>query len=454
MSFRNTLADAFRYSMESEDETPEVVDVVESENADNVEAAVAEAEQVRSDIEGGLDAAEKAADDARTLERVAETLEETEEEGGATPAVAEMAEVAVESIYRYYNFRAAPVTSLEAFASRETRIKATRLSVEGIKDTARNLWERIKKFFADLWESVKAFFAKIFTAQGRLAERAKKLKDAATTKEGETSGEVSGGFITVLSPTKQVNAAQLTTTMGNLDVILGWMKEKLDAGENLANSLNREMLLAFASGVDKDGHGSEDTGVAELWDSFRGSKAKETFPAKKWLGLVDDDGHKWYGFGEQTGSYIPVIYGPVVSGNKVDISGLGSAKMQLRQVKDTADGDAKVPALTKSDCVSFCSDVVTSAAELKKVESRVDAYGNKAKTALNMMGGVEKELNDDSKYPHKGNVFALYRFILGCPTQAYTTLSSLYIKVASAGLDYVQKSLSAKDDKEDKKAKK
>lgn len=444
MSFRNSLADAFRYSQESEGETPEVVDVVEAENADNVEAAIAEVEEVRADIEGGLDAAEKAADDARTLERVAETLEETEEEGGATPAVAEMAEVAVESIYRYYNFRAAPVTSLEAFASKETRIKATRLSVEGIKDTARNLWERVKKFFANLWESVKAFFARIFTAQGRLIARAKKLKEASSKAEKTNSGKVSGGFVSVLSPNKTPNASSLKATIDSLPEIRNVIKTYLDEGESLVGSLNRDFILKAA----KANSSEAQMGTLETLASFAiANGVNQNFPAKKWLGLVDDSNYKYYGMTTQTGSFVPVVKAPNLDNDNADLSVFSSAKVSLHQIKDPADSSFEVDTLSKEDCVSVCNTVLTTATGLKDIEGKVKSFESKSKTVVGMLNGVDKELSGEGGGKNQANVFALMRFTLSMPVQAQTTMNALFIKVASAGLDYVQKSLSAKEDK-------
>ena len=90
MSFSNRFGKGLLASMESEQDVVEEV----LDTAENVEADLGEAAEVAGDIDDGIAAIDQGEADAETLETIADTLEETEQEGGADPVTARVAEVA------------------------------------------------------------------------------------------------------------------------------------------------------------------------------------------------------------------------------------------------------------------------------------------------------------------------------------------------------------------------
>lgn len=163
-----------------EDDAPVVQVEINAENEvpAEVEADAAELADQAGEVEDLVTAVEEAEQDAATLDRMAGVMEESADKGeGLDETAAEIAEVAVEAIcgrlgIRTYG-RAMP--ALESFGSRNSRVSATRISVEGIKEWITTTWEAIKKAFKDMWAKVKAFFEKFFVANERLKEAAKKM---------------------------------------------------------------------------------------------------------------------------------------------------------------------------------------------------------------------------------------------------------------------------------------
>ena len=160
MSFSNRFGKGLLASMESEQDVVEEV----LDTAENVEADLGEAAEVAGDIDDGIAAIDQGEADAETLETIADTLEETEQEGGADPVTARVAEVAVEAIYARLGITRKPVSSMEAFGDKATRVRATQLSVEGIREVVRSVWEAVKKVLLQIKEWIMKFVDSIFNA--------------------------------------------------------------------------------------------------------------------------------------------------------------------------------------------------------------------------------------------------------------------------------------------------
>jgi hypothetical protein len=87
--------------------------------------------------------------------------------------------------------------SLESFGTKGTRVQSTKLAIEGIKETAKAIWDKITAAITSMWNSVSAWFAKLFDANTKMGERAKKIAAGAAAAKGKTAAEaeVGGGFI-------------------------------------------------------------------------------------------------------------------------------------------------------------------------------------------------------------------------------------------------------------------
>jgi hypothetical protein len=114
-------------------------------------------------VEKSLEALDSAEDDIETLEDIQGVMEDSVENGeGLNETAAEIAEIAVESIYRRLGVRKGrSMPSLESFGSRNTRLHATKIAMESVGETV----EKAKKFFMELLEKIRqgfeAFWKKI-----------------------------------------------------------------------------------------------------------------------------------------------------------------------------------------------------------------------------------------------------------------------------------------------------
>lgn len=85
-----------------------------------------------------------------------------------------------------------PVASLESFGGETECAEATQVSLEGIKDTVRKIWEAIKRAVSNAIKATADFFAKLFNGVGRMEKRIEDLmkeletakKDKHTAKDG------------------------------------------------------------------------------------------------------------------------------------------------------------------------------------------------------------------------------------------------------------------------------
>ena len=133
-------------------ETTTVEDVVEvQEQAQNVAEAQAEVAEIEKAIDTGLQEVEN-------LNVMANQLENSIPEGGAEPMSAQIAEMAIESIYRRLGIKAKAMPSLEEFNDHRSRIEATKLAVEGIREVANKVWTVISTFFKNLWQAILRVF--------------------------------------------------------------------------------------------------------------------------------------------------------------------------------------------------------------------------------------------------------------------------------------------------------
>lgn len=159
------------FSLESDDlvlgggevESPAIADSLRAE--DEVSTAA-------SDIQGDAVAIEEAADAAGRLEETADTLQESVDNGqGLDETAAKMTEVAVEAIMARIGAAGAGkkvIASVESFGGSNTRLHSTRASLEGVMDTIKSVWEKVKEWLKSLWTKITDFFTKFFDNTDRV----------------------------------------------------------------------------------------------------------------------------------------------------------------------------------------------------------------------------------------------------------------------------------------------
>lgn len=218
---------------EMEGETPveEVGDVDEARlEAEEAHEEVSEAE---TEIDEMSDTVEDAEQDIETLDAIGDTMESTIESGeGMTEDAAEIAEVAIEAIFNRLGIkrqeRLLPAT--ESFGSTNSRLAATKLSLEVVREGAAKAVEAVKKFFAMIAEKIVQFFGMIL----KNADALKKHIQAVQSKVNDVKGKTASKEF--LEKTALAKA-------------LGGEKEAADASTAKEKIDNVQMLLAHGKKV-------------------------------------------------------------------------------------------------------------------------------------------------------------------------------------------------------------
>lgn len=193
MSFGKTFG--IRAAMEELDEAAaaEATPPVENEEVvempadeETVDAAMAETAEAAAEVDGGGEAVETAVGDAETLADVADKMEATEETGGMTEQAAAIAEVAIEALReRLCIRRAKALPAMESFGSESSRMKATSIAVESIREELKKVWQAIVAMLKKVYEAIKGFMKSIFDTNTKLKEKAEKLLKAVDSVEGK-----------------------------------------------------------------------------------------------------------------------------------------------------------------------------------------------------------------------------------------------------------------------------
>lgn len=193
---KNRIAQMLRASLESVDEEmvegevgvpDEDMAVTDPEyaEAENVEGSMSEAAEAEAEVEETETAVDELQEAADGLESIALSLESALESGGLTPQSAEFLNHAVKSFTKRVGMTQEVTASLEAYGGATTRIQATRISLEGIKET----WNKFVAAIKAMWERFKAavvrFFKHIFDGATRLRVKAQRLYKAAKAAKGE-----------------------------------------------------------------------------------------------------------------------------------------------------------------------------------------------------------------------------------------------------------------------------
>lgn len=131
-----------------------------------------------------------------SLEAIALQAEASIADGGLDRPAAAMMEVAVEGQVSRLGLDA-QVPSMESFGASSTRVEATEISVEALKEKVANIWEWIVTKYAELRVKIVKWFHKVFgTAEG-VVKRAKalgeKVKGDLTPKDEQKKISLGGG---------------------------------------------------------------------------------------------------------------------------------------------------------------------------------------------------------------------------------------------------------------------
>lgn len=161
--------------------TPEELLKQRTETEAELTAATQEQADRYEEVSSAMDDIEKAFVAHDAVNVVADEVEKTIEVGGMPAEAANAVTAAVEALRINLGFRKNTSPALESFGKGDDRVTATKVALEGLKDTAAKIWEAIKKAFAKMVEWFKSLFdarqRKETARRKRIEETLQEIKD-------------------------------------------------------------------------------------------------------------------------------------------------------------------------------------------------------------------------------------------------------------------------------------
>lgn len=158
--------------------------IVDGEQAAELAAEVTEAGGELAEVEDGISETdtgiEQAIETTDELGDVEELLTDAVDSGeGLDTRGAQLAEIAIEAICAKVGISARGskvFPAMEAFGSAQSRLHATKLALEGLKETAVRIWEAIKKGVAAVWNMIQNFFVGLVKNRKLMEKHLENLK--------------------------------------------------------------------------------------------------------------------------------------------------------------------------------------------------------------------------------------------------------------------------------------
>lgn len=204
-----------------------------AESAEEVMAVEAEASQATEEVESASGdvtevetGIENAGEAQAELSSIEASVEEAAEDGGMTPREAEHVQARLERVAALLGTTVSEMGLTfrkESFGGASSRVAATKMRLEGIKEWGKKIWEAIKKAWAWLKDAVSNFFAKL---TGNIEAVEKRLKDLqarvnnAASKNMKTNKSTVGYAAKVFSIDGKTGAEEMLKLLANGSVYL------------------------------------------------------------------------------------------------------------------------------------------------------------------------------------------------------------------------------------------
>jgi hypothetical protein len=412
-----------------EDDSSEVEINIEPGVPAEVEVKAAEVAEDANEIQQETESMEDAVADAETLDMIANTAEKSVEEGeGMDPVAAEIAEVAVESIYARLGVERKAIPSLESFGSAGSRKSATRIAIEDWKDTVKKVWEAVKKFFVNLYEKIKNFILNVINTFRSLEKAAKSMKARVLDLKGEA-------------------------------------KEKTIKDKSLAKGLGRGETgtVTAAKAIETvkliQEIGKDSPKVSETASEALSTIAKITTDIKQ---IIEEKNiHKVEAASEDfistVRSKLPPESQPLFNGDKIiiDVKEEGNGIAYSVTVKHSDKGAEELNVLTKQEMITICDEVVTLAKNIDEASKSIKKVEEMTKNVTKIVDGIIKLASEGIEEEQVKRNLNLVRSIVLSLGSATTKIASIILGVSTktgrAALSYVAKSMNQYGEKKEEK---
>jgi hypothetical protein len=431
---RNKYSKGLVIAMEDEMPVEEVSGDEVEEALDDVDQLVEETSDVADDVTDLADATDATETDMSTLEEIKEVMEESVEKGeGLDETAAKIAEVAIESIYDRIGIKltTSVVPAMESFGSKNTRLAATNIAIEGITDSLKTAWAAVISAIKRAKDYIVEWFKKFFTSNGKLKEVTKKMETS--IKESDFDKKVKVTMKDVAETFNIEGKASADT-----------VKVVLQASNALMRSCakQKEILTEASSLIEaavKDGK-LPDEGKVKAFVSAVESAFKSSAEVKE---SDSPEGKEYKITFDKTG-------GKVISFDIVHLKA-GFVTISKNITDEPEIKDFEVETCDFSTAKNIIANVTTANAmadEVKKATESASEYSAKVvKVAEDLLKKVD---SDKGPALSKSDVSDLRKFILGVQAMMnFMTVeaANINMRVSKVALGYVQKSASAKKEK-------
>lgn len=415
-------------------------------------------EEVREQIEGGLEVAE-------ALENFKTNLTGKIATGGLTKGEAEYASdlcTALESFTGHRGFVAAPTISTENFGTASANKAATQVSVEGIKDSLAKAWEWIKEKYQQFVGWIKKHYLKWFGDYENMKKRAEAIKEKAkdlkgSIKENDFENKTLASAFTVNGTL--VDAAGIKTgldaatgAVGSLAKFTSKAKEVNDALETTVKEVKERVKGKFTGKT-----------ITEEVDRGKVLGGKITGSSKEALTLIagnKGDTSKFNLSGDNTeiSAVLPGEFAIVVSpfGSSADDldKALDTTVKFTKLSLKTASSADRLKTLKQDEIMDICNNVIsfveTGIESRKTVEDAVKESERLSKNLDNFAkeekAGIQENdtENLDDKVAATKFLNKLPKAVLAWATTPLNVSKDLLgygAKLSKASLDYCQASI-------------
>lgn len=170
-----------------------VVDPVEQlDNAESLETELLEVQEVEAEGVERAAQVEEAVEVSEALDEYQEALESIAGQGGLDRNGAMILQIGLEQLCARVGIEPSKMSmpSMESFGGTTSRVHATQVAMESVKETAQTIWKAILKAIEEAGKWLKNFWKTLTDSNHRLKARAEKVKAAAPSVKGEASGEI------------------------------------------------------------------------------------------------------------------------------------------------------------------------------------------------------------------------------------------------------------------------
>jgi hypothetical protein len=397
-----------------------------------------------------------AAVDTELLAQVRDTLEQESSKGiGISSGAAEIANLVTESLRERLGISGASLPSLESFETNS--VLSTNLTLLSIGSTLTNAWEKIKAFFKTLIDKIKEFYNKVFSATGRLKERAIALRTKASELRGTAEEDTfenskfarayqdeNGKFVleNVHKYTKDISsdmstfsrdAVKLTKLVDDPHKFEGKTPtaETINKDHTLIDALSDSIFKYAVTGKDLDKIHAPNKGVVKSTNTY--------IEHTRLVAEANSDADTELGTKKA--------------------SKLKNVKVRIVELKpspdDVDDEDNDVPVLSKDTMIQLCKEIEDLAKttemmrivgrELDNIRGKINTFATDFNASAKKVVDKNKQMSSDDKDVAK-EALDIYRQVV---LQVGAALNSIGVKLpaygiktGNTGLNYVEHSMS------------